>query len=306
MQDTIDKIVAKYQSMNQDPEVYLKGLLYAKSVNYWDYIEVDTLLSLQKTRTDFPDEEIFIVYHQITELILKLIRHEVNQLIDAKDLATDFFITKMERINRYTELLINSFSIMSEGMDYDDYNQFRLTLTPASGLQSVSFRYIELCFTDITNLINGPVKKLVPENASIEELFNFVYWQEAGLNRQTGEKSLTLQQFEDKYLKDLIVYAQQMKDKNIFTRIKNMVIDESNQRLVEVLRKFDRLYNIKWPLVHLATAQTYLNKKGENKRATGSSDWQKYLHPAFQQRKFFPNLWSEEEKENWAKEYIVG
>jgi tryptophan 2,3-dioxygenase len=305
MQDTIDKIVAKYQSMNQDPEIYLKGLLYAKPVNYWDYIEVDTLLSLQKTRTDFPDEEIFIIYHQITELMLKLIRNEVNQMIDAKELSSAFLIIKMERINRYTELLVNSFSIMSEGMDYDDYNQFRLTLTPASGLQSVSFRFIELCFTDITNLINEPTKKIVPDNATIEELFNYVYWQEAGFNRQTGEKSLTLTQFEDKYLQDLIVHAKEMKDKNIYARIKDMAKDESNKRLVEVLRKFDRLYNIKWPLVHLATAQTYLNKKGENKRATGGSDWQKYLHPAFQQRKFFPNLWSQEEIYNWAKEYIV-
>ena len=304
MQDTIDKIIEKYKAMNQDPEIYLKGLLHAKPINYWDYIEVDTLLSLQKPKTNFADEEIFILYHQITELMLKLIRNEVNQIIADVNLSMDIFIDKMERINRYTGLLINSFSIMSEGMDYDDYNQFRLSLTPASGLQSVSFRYIELCFTDIANLVNGPTKKLVPENASIEEMFNYVYWQEAGLNRQTGEKSLTLQHFEDKYLQDLIRHAYAMKDVNVYTRISTLQSDDSNKRLVETLRKFDRLYNIKWPLVHLSTAQAYLNKKGENKKATGGSDWQKYLHPAFQQRKFFPNLWSSEEKDNWAKEYL--
>jgi tryptophan 2,3-dioxygenase len=95
-----------------------------------------------------------------------------------------------------------------------------------------------------------------------------------------------------------------MKDVNVYTRISTLQSDDSNKRLVETLRKFDRLYNIKWPLVHLSTAQAYLNKKGENKKATGGSDWQKYLHPAFQQRKFFPNLWSSEEKDNWAKEYL--
>jgi len=304
MQDTINEIIEKYKAMNQDPEVYLKGLLHAKPINYWDYIEVDTLLSLQKPKTNFADEEIFIIYHQITELMLKLIRNEVNQIIENVSMSIEIFIDKIERINRYTELLINSFSIMSEGMDYDDYNQFRLSLTPASGLQSVSFRYLELCFTDIANLVNGSTQKLVPENASIEEMFHYVYWQEAGLNRQTGEKSLTLQHFEDKYLQDLIRHAHAMKDINVYSRIIKLAPDDSNKRLFETLRKFDRLYNIKWPLVHLATAQTYLNKKGENKKATGGSDWQKYLHPAFQQRKFFPNLWTTEEKENWAKEYL--
>ena len=64
----IDKINEKYQNLGENPETYLKGLLHAKPINYWDYIEVDTLLSLQKPRTDFKDEEIFIMYHQVTEL----------------------------------------------------------------------------------------------------------------------------------------------------------------------------------------------------------------------------------------------
>ena len=115
---------------------------------------------------------------------------------------------------------------------------------------------------------------------------------------------MTLQNFEDKYLQDLSRHAYAMKDINVFSKLSKMTLDEGNTRLVETLRKFDRLYNIKWPLVHLTTAQAYLNKKGENTKATGGSDWQKYLHPAFQQRKFFPNLWTSEEKDNWAKEYL--
>jgi tryptophan 2,3-dioxygenase len=53
----------------------------------------------------------------------------------------------------------------------------------------------------------------------------------------------------------------------------------------------------------LDTAQHYLDKKGETKAATGGSEWKKYLHPMYQQRKFFPNIWSKEEKANWAKNY---
>jgi len=34
--------------------------------------------------------------------------------------------------------------------------------------------------------------------------------------------------------------------------------------------------------------------------ATGGSEWKKYLHPKHQQRKFFPTLWTEDEKKNWG------
>lgn len=46
----------------------------------------------------------------------------------------------------------------------------------------------------------------------------------------------------------------------------------------------------------------YLNSKGENKAATGGSEWKKNLHPKYQQRKFFPTLCTE--KENWEGKEI--
>jgi len=50
----------------------LDGLLMANYLPYWDYTHVDTLLTLQNPKTDFPDEVIFIIYHQVTELYFKL------------------------------------------------------------------------------------------------------------------------------------------------------------------------------------------------------------------------------------------
>ena len=49
-------------------------------MSYWDYIHLDTLLTLQTPKTDFPDENIFIIYHQITELYFKLIINELEQI----------------------------------------------------------------------------------------------------------------------------------------------------------------------------------------------------------------------------------
>ena len=35
--------------------------------------------------------------------------------------------------------------------------------------------------------------------------------------------------------------------------------------------------------------------------ATGGSDWKKYMHPKYQRRIFFPELWSAEELTHWGE-----
>ncbi len=183
-EEIIKAINEKYYNLGENPNTYLKGLLQAKPINYWDYIEVDTLLSLQKPRTDFKDEEIFIIYHQITELTLKLMVHELEQIIENEEITEEFVSTKINRLNRYTSMLITSFAVMSEGMDYDDYNTFRSTLTPASGFQSAQFRYIELYCTQVKNLVNqkGIERLKTTENPTIEDYFEHIYWKDVGQN----------------------------------------------------------------------------------------------------------------------------
>lgn len=295
----IELIREKYKGLNEKPETYLKGLLHAKPINYWDYIQVDSLLSLQKPRTNFKDEEIFIMYHQMIELTLKLILHEIKQIIEKERLDELFLINKINRINRYSGMLITSFDIMREGMDYDDYNTFRSTLAPASGFQSAQFRYIEIYCTPLKNLINEEGRKRLPHNAGIEAHFEHIYWKDAGLNRKNGKKTLTLTQFEEKYLESFISLAYKVQGNTVEEKFNSM--QNPSPELQEKMREFDRIYNVEWPLVHLNTAQHYLDKKGENQAATGGSEWKKYLHPQFQQRKFFPLLWNEREIQDWGK-----
>ncbi|WP_203295507.1 tryptophan 2,3-dioxygenase family protein [Luteirhabdus pelagi] len=295
-EDLIKALEDKYEALGENPNTYLKGLLQAKPINYWDYIEVETLLSLQKPRTDFKDEAIFIMYHQVTELLLKMIRHEITQLIEMEEVLEEVWIDKIERCNRYTQMLITSFDIMRKGMSYDDYNVFRSTLTPASGFQSAQFRYIELECTRLENLVNEAGKKRLPKNPSIEEYFNDVYWRDAGKNHKTGEKTLTMRQFEDKYLDSFISLAIKMQGNTLEEKF--LSLSDPSEALRETLLKFDVLYNVEWPMVHLNTARHYLDSKGENKTATGGSEWKKYLHPKYQQRRFFPSLWEEIKKED--------
>ena len=300
--DIVKAIEEKYKNMGQDPNTYLKGLLHSKLINYWDYVEVDTLLSLQKPRTDFTDEPIFIMYHQVTELLLKLITHEIKQIVDNENIDTAIFSNKIDRINRYSGILTESFAVMREGMDYDQYNQFRLTLAPASGFQSAQFRFIELYCTDAHLLVNSRVKAQVNADSDMNYLFDNLYWKDAGLDHKTGKKTLTLSQFEDRYIDSLKATATKYKGKNIYNRfLKLNASDEKVTALKTALRNFDHTYNVVWPLSHLKTAEYYLNSKGENKAATGGSEWQKYLHPSYQRRIFFPELWTKEEIENWGK-----
>src|SRR5690606_36245063 len=101
-ENLIRQLTEKYKNLGENPETYLKGLLQAKPITYWDYIQVDTLLSLQKPRTNFKDEEIFIMYHQVVELTLKLMIHEVKQLTGDHNPTEEIFLDKLKRMLRYT------------------------------------------------------------------------------------------------------------------------------------------------------------------------------------------------------------
>ena len=298
MKDTIENITEKYNALGENPETYLEGLLQAKPITYWDYIEVDTLLSLQRPRTNFKDESIFIMYHQVTELFLKMMLHELQQITEEENISANYLIVKLDRLNKYTSMLISSFDIMKVGMDYDDYNTFRKTLTPASGFQCAQFRFIELHCTSLCNLVGHRSKNRLSDARDFNECIGHIYWKDAGTDPTTGKKTLTLQLFEEKYLKTIKETAQNLQGRTLEDRLGDLpyIPDALRSRL----RTFDRLYNIEWPLVHLQTAEHYLNKKGEHKEATGGSHWQKYLHPKYQQRKFFPALWTKKEIEIWG------
>jgi tryptophan 2,3-dioxygenase len=298
-EDIVKQIEEKYEKLGENPQTYMKGLVQAKPITYWDYIQVDTLLSLQKPRTNYKDEEIFVMYHQVIELTLKLILHEIKQMTGENTPTEEILIEKIKRINRYTSLLMTSFDIMKDGMDYDDYNIFRDTLAPASGFQSAQFRFIEIYCTPLINLINEKGRERMKNisNPTVEDYFEHIYWKDAGHNRETGKKSLTLRQFEEKYLDEFIALAKKMQGKTLYDKMANLKLTEN---VKEALRSFDKIYNIDWPIVHLETARHFLDKKGETKAATGGSEWKKYLHPHFQQRKFFPSLWNEKELTNWG------
>src|SRR5258706_10365923 len=115
----LEALEKKYSAMGQDLNSYLDGLLYADYLTYWDYIHLDTLLSLQNPKTSFPDENIFIIYHQITELYFKLCLLEFGQIATKEKPDVKFLSERIRRINSYFENLTRSFEIMVAGMEQE-------------------------------------------------------------------------------------------------------------------------------------------------------------------------------------------
>jgi len=306
IESRIKLLEEKFNAMGQDLTSYLDGLLYADYLTYWDYIHLDTLLSLQSPKTKFPDEEVFIMYHQITELYFKLAIHEFKQISQAKNVTVDLMIQKLQRINRYFVALTDSFSIMVDGMEPEQFQKFRMSLLPASGFQSAQYRCIEIYSTEFERLVSKDVReKINSKSSSVEEMFEHIYWKAGATELATGKKTLTLNQFEEKYSTQLITLAKSMDGVNILSQYKKLSAeDQQNEKLIKLLKQLDVNVNINWPLSHYKSAVRYLHKDPVDIAATGGTNWQKYLPPRFQKRIFYHELWSQEELENWGKAWV--
>lgn len=298
LQELLLKLQQKYAVMGQDLSSYLDGLLHSDYLTYWDYIHLDTLLSLQNPKTRFPDEKVFITYHQITELYFNLVLWEIEQIAE-KESDPVFFLSRMERINRYFKNLADSFSVMTEGMDRDQFLKFRMSLLPASGFQSAQYRLIEICSTDMINLVDVAFRQ---EERMVKDMalqLEHLYWRSGATELASGQKTLTLKQFEEKYMSRFLEVGQKYVNKNLRQLYRKYF--SKDEKIIHVLKEFDQLANVYWPLAHMRSAGRYLHRDPEDIKATGGTNWQKYLPPRFQKVMFFPELWSEQEKAEWGR-----
>ena len=307
MDNLINDISKKFEALGQNAETHFEGLLHGKPLNYWDYIQTDALLNLQIQRSTLPDEMVFIVYHQINELLFKMILWEIEQVAFKKNLTADFFSSRLDRISRYFDMLSSSFKIMGEGMDVEQYMKFRKTLAPASGFQSAQYRMIEFASTELINLIDYRFRSTINRNTPFRHAFEHLYWQAAGKDHQTGEKSLMIRLFEEKYMDTFIRFMKDYNTRNIWTLFQNLPKNEKeNLKLINSLRHYDHTVNVKWVMEHYNTASHYLESGKKKEEATGGSDWKKYMHPKYQRRVFFPKLWTNDEMKNWGEQNLDG
>ena len=117
----------------------------AGEVTYPTYLELDALLSLQHPRSspEHPDELLFIVVHQASELWFKVILHEIDQLVAAMQKGeTMYAVLAMRRVNALVRIVSAQLSAL-DTLPPQRFAQFRGYLGTSSGSQSAQFRALE-------------------------------------------------------------------------------------------------------------------------------------------------------------------
>jgi tryptophan 2,3-dioxygenase len=180
--------------------------------------------------------------------------------------------------------------------------KFRNTLTPASGFQSAQYRLIEFASTDLINLIDFRFRATIDRNTPYEHALEHLYWQAAGKDHKTGEKSYLLNAFEKKYKGEFLRWMEEYNTINIWQKFKQLSAEsQADPMLIKAMRHYDYTVNVTWVMGHLNAAKKYIESQDGPQEATGGSDWKKYMHPKYQRRIFFPELWSEEELRTWGE-----
>jgi len=271
-EEILKAIEEKYDHLGVPVDAMLEGLLWSTPITYWDYIQTDALLGLQTPRTTQPDEMVFIMYHQVNELFFKMILWEIDQVAKSTQITADKFTMHLDRISRYFDTLCSSFSVMAEGMEKEQYLKFRKTLTPASGFQSAQYRKIEFASTELINLIDVRYRDTINRASSFKNAYNHLYWQAAGKNYTTGQKSTLLTLFEKKYLGDFIDFMEDYNNINLSKKFKELPKKvQENKELIKAMRQYDYTVNVKWVMAHYNAAGKYLGGEDKDVEATGGS-----------------------------------
>ncbi|WP_425518264.1 tryptophan 2,3-dioxygenase [Paraburkholderia edwinii] len=115
----------------------------SKSMTYADYLSLDTLLSAQHPLSPDPNEMLFIIQHQTSELWLKLALYELRGALAAvhrDELPRAFKM--LARVSRIFEQLVQAWDVLAT-LTPSEYTSMRPYLGSSSGFQSFQYRELE-------------------------------------------------------------------------------------------------------------------------------------------------------------------
>ncbi len=116
---------------------------FSRDMSYGDYLHLDEILKAQHLRSGAHDEMLFIVQHQVSELWMKLLLHELLAAISA--VAADELqraFKMLARVSKIMEQLVHAWDVLAT-MTPPEYSQMRPSLASSSGFQSWQYRSIE-------------------------------------------------------------------------------------------------------------------------------------------------------------------
>jgi tryptophan 2,3-dioxygenase len=234
-----------------------------EELTYPSYLALDELLQLQRPVSDpeHPDELLFIIVHQASELWFKLILHELEWLIgllEAKD--TLGALSSTRRVNALVRIVTGQLSAL-ETLPPQRFAQFRGYLGTSSGSQSVQFRAIEA----MSGMRDEHFVQVLKQHGEIPPLVQRAF-----------EKPTLQQLFEDLLIAHNVTLEQ--------------IYAEAHQRplqmLAESLLEYEQGFAM-WRFLHVQLVERII---GPATSGTGGTLGSRYLQKTVSQR-FFPKLW---------------
>ena len=148
-------------------------------MSYGDFLQIDKILGAQRTISGAPDELLFLIQHQTSELWMKLMLHELGsaRTAIAKDELPQAF-KLLSRVSRILEQLNNAWDVLRT-MTPSDYTEFRDALGQSSGFQSLQYRLIEFTLGNRNVAMIRPHAHVDADKAKLEsEMANLSLYQE--------------------------------------------------------------------------------------------------------------------------------
>ena len=154
--------------------------------DYTAYLQLETLLGAQKPLSDPPhhDEMLFIIQHQVAELWMKLVIHEIGRAIywirqDAMPPA----IKNLARVRHVQSQLYNQWKVL-DTLTPSEYVEFRQVFGKASGFQSAQYRILEFVLGNKSRSLMKVYVEAVGRHAAVVAVLKTIYddrhgyWQE--------------------------------------------------------------------------------------------------------------------------------
>jgi len=232
-------------------------------ITYGSYLQLDALLGLQQPRSEpeHPDELLFIIVHQSSELWFKAILHDIDGLIrslEAHEAGQSLW--RLQRINALMRIVSAQLSSL-ETLPPQHFAQFRTFLGTSSGSQSIQFRAIEAA----SGLRDEHFMRALDEHGEIPEVVR------RSLERPTlQDLFLALLEHEHVALEDL--YLGPGPTVLFF--------------LAEALLEYEQQF-AEWRFKHVQLVDRVI---GPSTGGTGGTLGSRYLLRTIDQR-FFPRLW---------------
>ena len=295
--ERLKQLQDKYAAMGQDLTSYLDGLLHAD----FHVLGLHQLipLSLQQPVTPFPDEQIFVIYHQITELYFKPRCWKSN-----RSTRRPTSTRRPSRAGQPGQPLLREprpqLRHHGHGLDHEQFLKFRMSLLPSSGSERAVPPHRD-CLRSLDGSSTANSGMSMPTTRLTRSTVCSMSTARAS-ELASGEPTLTLKQFE-KSRSTSCNSARAL----LHQPPPQGFLDPEHQtdELKGALRTLDELVNVHWPLSHYRSAVRHLQKDPIDIAATGGTNWQQYLPPRFQTLLFFPELWTEQEQAEWGKSWVM-